>query len=132
MAVNLPSLSSSGFISDPAVKLDKLLSYFFVADFSQSNQHKGRVASLPYLVKNYGDQPNILVDRIQTTVENMLGAYFESVQVLVTEEDPLTVKPEYNVRLEGSVTHNGKKYDIARLLNVSNSTLMSVSELQIK
>lgn len=132
MSVDLPTLSSGGFISDPAVKLEKLIAYFFIADYSQSNQHKDRVASLPYLIKAHGNTPNILAERIQSSLEIMLGAYFESTHVEVYEEDPLSSDPKYNIILEGTVTHGGKRYDISRLLTVANSTLSSVSELQIK
>lgn len=132
MSIDLPTLSSGGFISDPAVKLERVLSYFFIADYSQSNQHRDRVASLPYLIKTHGHNPSVLVERIQTTLEGMLSAYFESTYVDVSQEDPLTVSPEYNIVMEGTVTHGGKKYDVSRLLTISNSTLSSVSELQIK
>ena len=132
MSIDLPTLSSSGFVSDPAVKLERLVSYFFIADNSQSNQHIGRVASLPYLVKVHGSKPNILVERVQSALEGMLTPYFDTVSVSVTEEDPLTVQPQYNIIMEGSVTHNGKKYDIAKQLGVSNNILSSVSELNIK
>lgn len=132
MTMELPTLSSGGFIHDPAVKLEKIVAYFFIADYSQSNQHRGRVASLPYLIKNHGHEPSILVDRIQSTLEGMLGAYFDTCYVNVSQEDPLTSKPEYNIIVDGTVSQGGKKYDISRLLTISNNTLASVSELQIK
>lgn len=132
MAIDLPTLSSAGFVSDPAVKLERLVSYFFITDYSQSNQHHGRVASLPYLIKAHGTNPDILVDRIQVALENMLSSYFDAVNVEVREEDPLLSNPVYNIVLEGTVTQDGKRYDISKLLNISHNTLNKVSELQIK
>ena len=132
MSVDLPTLSSGGFIRDPAVKLERIISYFFIADYSQSNQHRDRVSSLPYLIKTYGHDPSILVERIQSALEGMLGAYFDSAYVNVNQEDPLSPEPEYNIIMEGTVSHGGNKYDISRLLTISNNTLASVSELQIK
>lgn len=131
MSIDLPTLSSSGYVSDPATKLERLVAYFFIADYSQSNQHFGKVASLPYLIKAHGERPDVLVDRIQGTLELMLSSYFESSYVNVSLQDPLSVDPEYDIVLEGNVTHAGVKYDISRLLTISNNTLSKVSELKI-
>jgi hypothetical protein len=130
--ISLPTLSSAGFVRDPAVILDRQLSYFFIADYSQSNQHLGRVASLPFLIKNHAHQPDILVDRIQNSIEGMLSAYFESVSINVELTEPFEDAPQFDIALEGTVTQNGNRYGIARLLTISNSTLQSVAELAIK
>lgn len=130
--VSLPTLSSAGFVRDPAVILERQLSYFFIADYSQSNQHYGRVASLPYLIKNYAHRPDMLVDRIATAIENMLASYFESVAITVELTEPYEDSPQFDITLEGSVTQNGSRYGIARLLTISNSTLKNVADLAIK
>lgn len=132
MAIRLPTLSSAGFVRDPAVVLERQLAYFFVADYSQSNQHADRVSSLPYLIKGHAHTPSILIDRIQSAVEKMLSAYFDGVDVIVSLKDPLSDSPQFDIILEGTVTQEGKRFTMAHLLNISNSTLKSVSELQIK
>lgn len=128
----LPTLSSAGFIQDPAVILDRQLSYFFIADYSQSNQHRGRVASLPYLIKVHGNRPEVLVERIGTTLQNMLGAYFDSVAITADYTQTAPDSPEYDITLEGTVTQDGTQYGIARLLTISNNTLKTVAEFAIK
>lgn len=132
MSEDMPSLSSAGFIKDPALKLEKAMSYFFIADYSQSTQHAGRIASLPYLVKQHGRRPEELADRVESTVTSLLNAYFDSSTVDVYVQDPLSDKPEYGIVLEGSVVENGKTYSISKLLSVSNNLLQQVADFNIQ
>lgn len=127
----LPTLSTAGFVQDPAVILERQLSYFFIADYSQSNQHRGRVASLPYLIKMYGNRPEVLIERIDSTLQSMLGAYFDSVSITMDYVQADTSSPEYDITLEGVVTQNGTQYGIARLLTISNNTLKTVADFAI-
>lgn len=132
MSMKLPTLSSAGFVDDPSVKLDRILSYFFIADHSQSNQHAGRVASLPYLIKNHAHDPDALIDRIQTALSGLLSSYFDTVSVSVSLEDIMLREPKYNIILEGSVSQDNTQYSLSRLLTISNNTLLRVAELQVK
>lgn len=134
MSANVPTLSSAGFVSDPARKLDHLMSYFFIAEYSQSTVHAGYVTSLPYLIKNHAHDPAVLVDRIETSLKRMLDGYFEDVTINVTL-DPVKEEnqdPKIDIQVEGIVVDEGKSYPLAKLLSIANDKLTKVSDLQIR
>lgn len=132
MAMSLPTLSSAGYLEDPAQLLDKQLAYFFVADYSQSNHHRGMVSSLPFLIKQYSDVPHQLISATEEALSRMLQVYFDKVAVLVRLEDDPDNGNEYKMYIEGTVTYNRREYDMYRLLIISNKTIANVSEFVIK
>lgn len=132
MSEDMPSLSSAGFIKDPAAKLEKVFAYFFIADYSQSNQHRGTIASLPYLIKTHGHRPEDLSDQIENTLRIVLSSYFDTADVKVSIKDPLDDGPEYDIVVQGTVVEQGKTHGLAKLLSVSNNTLNKVSNFTVK
>lgn len=129
---SVPSLSSAGFVKDPAIKLDKLLSYFFICDKSQSNEFRDITASLPYLIKQYGDNPSNLSRETTTALNRMLGAYFDDVNIDVDVIVKVDKPEEYDMQVEGYVVHNQKRFALTRLLTVSNNSIAAVSEFNVK
>lgn len=132
MPMAVPTLSTAGFLEDPAQKLDKILSYFFVADKSQSNVHDGLVSSLPYIIKEYSHNVNQLVNETQNAIIRMLNASFDECTVTVRVEDSKENGNEYNMFVEATVISDRKDYTLYRLVSVANETISKVSEFYVK
>lgn len=129
MTYSLPTLSSAGYVQDPAQILDTLLSYFFVADYSQSNAHYGEVASLPYIIKVNSNNRGGLTRDVESTLVRMLGAYYDSVSINVTVEENNGSPESYDIRVTGSVTSKGRQYSLAKLASVANDKLIKTATL---
>lgn len=129
MPISLPTLSTAGFIKDPAQTLDALLSYFFVADYSQSNAHYGNVASLPYLIKTKSNDIGGLTRAIESTVSNLLNAYYDTVDIYVTLEQNNISTESYDIKVSGTVTLDGKSYTLAKLISIANDKLIKTANL---
>ena len=63
MGKPLPTLSSSGFVSGIAEKADRLMSYYFVSEDSQSNLYRGQITSLPKQIQLLGNDEQALTSR---------------------------------------------------------------------
>lgn len=129
--IPLPTLSSGAYIRDPGQILDRQMAYFFVADYSQSNVHRGSVSSLPYIIKTYSHDKQQLITQTELAINQMLKA-FDSVNIAVTVEESQTNGNEYNMMLEGYVVADKKQYSIAKLLTISHNKLANVSEFELK
>lgn len=132
MVMAVPTLSTAGFLEDPAQKLDKILSYFFVADRSQSNVHLGLVSSLPYIIKQHTHNVTELTNETQSALLRMLEVYFDSASVTVRVENSAENGNEYNMFVEAAVTSNRKEYSLYRLVSVANETIDKVTEFYVK
>ena len=129
--IGLPTLSSAAYLQDPGQILDRQMSYFFVADYSQSNVHRGSVSSLPYIIKTYSHDKSQLITQTELAINRMLSG-FDSVNITVSVEDSTTNANEYNMILEGYVIADKRQYGIAKLLTVNHNKLAKVSELDVR
>lgn len=130
MGKPLPTLSSSGFVSGIAEKADRLMSYYFVSEDSQSNLYRGQITSLPKQIQLLGNDEQALTSRITTELERLLGSYFDGVEVNVTTAIPNTQDPNrINVTVSATVAENGQQYSLAKLINVVNSRIVKIIDI---
>ena len=131
MSMGLPTLSSAGYIDDPAQKLDSILAYFFIADQSQSNHHRGLVSSLPFIIKQYSDNVNALISSTEEALIRMCSVYFDSCSITASVQPSTTNDNEYNLIIEGSVSSDKKQFSIYKLLIVSNNKISNINDILI-
>lgn len=81
MKKSVPNLSIRGFVSDIVGRVDLLLSYFLVANYSQTELYYSKITSLPYLVKQYGNDPRQLTSEVQSALTTYFTRYFEGILV---------------------------------------------------
>lgn len=130
MANVVPTLDTSGWVSGPAEKAERLMAYFFVSEYSQSEVHAGQIKSLPYLVSMYGREPYALRGEAERALIGILRPYFDDVDASVSvpvEVDPSTNKIDLTVTC--TVVQDGKSYSLGRMLTYVNSKLSKVSDL---
>lgn len=129
MAVQVPTLSASGWAGNISEKLDKLISYFFLSDFSQSHLYRGHVASLPYIIQSSSDNKSLLRTQTQKTLMDLLRPYFDTVQIDVTliaidEANPDNI----NLRVDATVTQDAVLYSVGREVQIVNSKVVAIFE----
>lgn len=116
----LPTLSSSGWIEEIPEKADRLLSYFFVSEHSQSAIFKGSITSLPHLIQAYGNDPSTLKSEVTRKLQNFLERYFD--EAAIETEISNAEQPHSRMDLEISVRlrDGGEGYSLARIVKTLN------------
>ena len=126
----LPTLSSSGFVSGIAEKADRLMSYYFASEASQSNLYRGEITSLPKQIQLLGNDEAALSTRIRTELERLFGNYFDGVEVNVNTDIPNAADPNrINVTVSATLIEGGQQYSLGRLINVVNSRIAKIIDI---
>lgn len=93
--VVIPTMSTDGCVSDTPTKLDRALSYFFVAHADQCYCSE-TVYSLPNIVQEAGTNPDAFVQLLETALRQYLTDMFDRSQVSVS------LDPNTNNQLGGT------------------------------
>lgn len=124
---SLPTLSSSGILTEPNQVADYLFKCFLSSEASQSSYFN--IFSLPYLVEQNTGRVNNLPDDVSEALKGLYGAYFESVSVNVQLKD-LPEEPEkLALIIRMTLTIDGKIYDLSRLVEKTDNNLFIESPL---
>lgn len=130
MAEQVPSLSAKGWLADPKAKADRLMAYYMTSNYSQTNLFRGEIVSLPKQIQQYGKSATDLRDYIQSDVERLFGAYFDSVSCEVTTDRP---DPEdegrLNITVSAFLTQDGQTYSLGRLIEVNNNIVNRIMDI---
>lgn len=130
MATEIPSLSSAGWIATPYEKLDKLLSYYFVSESSQTNIYRGQIQSLPADIKVAGNDEDGIIDRVRNSLTLLLEPYFDTTSVVVTVEYPDDASDSrMNVTCSINVTQDGVTYTASRMFQAVEGTLQRIFDI---
>lgn len=121
--VPLATLSTDGYVKDPARISAKLLSYFFKSDKSQSVNYRNSISSLPYIISKNPNNIQAIKDDIENGLTKMFSAHFDQVSVLPSHNmivDPATGKEtgRVNINVAISFMHNGQLKQVARLISI--------------
>lgn len=125
--IPVPSLSAAGWITSPAEKADALFAHFYESEKSQTYLYGGNVSNLQWLIEQYGHNVIELAAQIRSTIELYLGRYYDAVNAQVTHNDNED-NPTNSITLSihCDVTENGKLYSFGKLLNVTNSKIEKI------
>lgn len=131
---NLVTLSLDGIIRDPIQKADRLLAYFFANDKHQSNNQLGMIATLPGIIQECGNKPELVSSAVQSELDNLYSNYYDAVNCEVTAKEPDNVYQSGNdlsCDLEVRLTfkQNGQTYNLAKIASIVNSKLVKVAEV---
>ncbi len=131
----LATLDQDGNINSPSKIADRLMSYFYSSDFSQSTASYGDIISLPAIIQRNSNNPDQVVSDVASGLESLFRPYFDSVSFDVkyetdVKESGLNVRSRYNIKVYGNMSKDGKDYSLANLLAITNNKLSKVSELE--
>ena len=123
------TLDTSGYVSDPPMVTDIVMNNFFVANYSQTNVHWGQIHSLPYLLAKYAQDMNGLSNNIESALQTMLGAHFDTVNVSceivpITQDNPLQ-----NIRVTATVYKDGAGFDVGKLLTLVKNRISKIENI---
>ena len=132
----LSTLDQDGNISSPSKIADRLMSYFYASDFSQSTALYGDIISLPAIIQKNSNNPDQVVSDISSGLTTLFLPFFDSVNFDVTYEidnqnTGLNIRSRYNIKVYGSMSKDGVDHNLANLLAITNKQLSKVSELEV-
>lgn len=130
MVIPVPTLSTQGWVTDLAGKIDTLLAHYISSDYEQSNTFKGSISNLQYLIEQHSGDPLSTADSIARSVQTYLGRYYENViaeakfSLIDEKESRSTVK----ITLSLNFTEEGVTHTANRLLTYFNGKFKEITE----
>ena len=122
----LPTLSTDGWVNELAMKADRIMSYFFISDFSQTELYPDKITSLPYIIKvNAGDEM-LLKSEMTRALNAYLSRHFDKADVSVSTNITSDTDHRLEIKLIITVYENDVQYNLGRLIQTVNSTISSI------
>lgn len=123
----LGTFSEDGWLEPGEVLFDRIMSYFLVADFSQSNEHMGLISSFPAIIQStQGDLTQTTMVTRQT-LERYLSRYFTNVVVEVAEVVNDVDPKKTGIRIYASATDaKGNVVNLGRTVLYSGSLISEI------
>lgn len=127
MTIPVPTLSSSGWVTEISEKADRLMSYFFVSEASQSLVYAGRISSLPEIIQLHGHDELQLEAAMRDVLRTYLERYFTAVDITVKATIPGS-SDDNRIQISTQITvyENSLNYEVGHLIEVLNSTIQSI------
>lgn len=121
----VPHLGSKSWVSDPSQKLSLIFAHSIASTYSQSNQYRGSITSIGYLVTQWENDPGRLVEELETALERIYGRYFDTVSVVVQHDaDPdLT---DYSLSFDINATVESVNYNLGVSASLKDSLLTNI------
>lgn len=116
----IPSLSSSGYVTEPKQKLALMFSHAFRIRHNDSNLHRDYIVSIQKVIAEHQKQPDLLVSALTQELTAYFERVFERAQVTITRED--IDQSIYHLTLDAVVWENGVQHSLGRVLSVDPST----------
>lgn len=126
----VPTLSPAGWITNIVDKLDFLITYTFLSNYSQSNIYKGKIVSIQWMIQEYGSDLTRLTSYMTISLEEYFKRYFDEAVVIVERsklDDPSSNK--VTLSLIVNVTDNGVMYSLAHSVSMANSVFSGYAKL---
>jgi len=127
---SVPNLSHRGFVNDIVGRVDLLLSYFLVANYSQTELYYSKITSLPYLVKRFGEDPRQLVSQVQSSLTTYFSRYFEGILIECDFQylDRIAATGPYRITIQiTALDQNGVRVNIASELSMIDGTFKEIA-----
>lgn len=127
--VPAPTMSTLGWVIDPVVKFDKLLSDFFLADPNQSYLYAKSIVTMQSLIHQNPTNPAAFVGSLQESLRTYLEAYYTSVDVRASVENPQADLARVTVMLNIAVNDNGASKQFSKMLLTANGSLQKIIDI---
>lgn len=124
----MPTLDSSGWVSDPPNIVNRILTNFFVANHSQTVVHWGKVYSLPFIIAENAEDDVGLKEDIKTALSTMLRGYFTNVTVDIDVVPFNDADQRRNVIIDVLVNVNDATYSLGKLLTLVKDNIIEIKD----
>ena len=126
----LPTLSTDGWVTSTAQKVDYMLGHFYAAEITQTQLFPNNVHSFVNLVQRYKDNLVELSSQVQDSLRRYFGAYFPAVKVRVLHRDMPDRPGQVALHMFIEVTDkDGGSYNAARVAELEDSKIMKISAI---
>lgn len=116
------TMSTLGWVTDPALKLDRLFTYWLGSQDSQTYTYAGKIYSFQRLIVKYDGQPQLLAEAVGQQLTEMLSRHFpEQVSVTASPKDIPNHGGRYHLNINVSLSLNDKLYDVPFALNIEGT-----------
>lgn len=113
MANPVPTLR--GLLFEPNTKLSQLWEYFYTTESDQSLMFSDHIVSLPYLIAQFGEEPDTMAIELENALKALCQPYFDGVDVIVTHSIDRSGRDAYHVSLQ--VDEAGKAYSLSQSIS---------------
>lgn len=123
MGKTLPTLTTDGFITHPPHLLVKLYEYYISSDYLQSVTFFTEIRSLPYMLKEHGDDINKLEMALNKDFTSLLRRYWSIVEVdftFIKQDDYY-----YRMSLDVDINVDGMSHNLKESLLLTHDTFIN-------
>lgn len=123
----LPSLSEHGWITNPIEIADKIFSYFFTSEYSQTYLFRNKIASLPYILQQNQDNLGKLATDVEYWLRTLFSNYFQNTDVsaIVNPNADNPNKHQLTIYVQFQ-DKEGKTYSLGKLIEISDLTIRNI------
>jgi hypothetical protein len=116
----VPTLSTFGWVKNPAESADFLLSHMFHSDKFQTCLYGNNITSMPWILEEASGSTDKAVMAVRQAIITYMSRYYDSVQanVSVTEEDSSTSSSKMRMSLDIRLIKDGVEYQVSRLISL--------------
>lgn len=125
-----PSLSEDGWVNNSVKLADKLLSDFFISDYSQTYLYSGAVSSFPWIIQNKQGNVTETAALVQSTLNVYFSRYFNNVVVESQDQTSADSPSKGQITLYVKFTDDdGIEYVVGKLLEIADMNITKIINL---
>lgn len=125
----VPTLSEDGWVTTPAGKVDKLLSYAYLSQASQSVLYNGNIVSVAKILAQHGTDEHGLKEELEAGFIKLMSGYFDSVEATVSVTPDRDKPTNLTINIQIYVVDDGYTYSAGHLLTTLDSNILRVFEI---
>lgn len=125
----VPVLGAAGFSSDLVVKVDQVMSNFYICQPSQSDFFRDNIASLGGIIAMHGNSEIACVREIREKFGPYLSRQFDEV-IQLDINSSTTTDGGIEIQITAIVRDGNKSIDIAHVVSSKDSKIRSIIDLQ--
>lgn len=131
MALSIPTMSITGWVSDIAANADYLLACYITANVHDSVLHQGQNTTMQYTLKEFANNMQAIEERMHDDLlakfQTVFGNTAEVIVEVDTEDDK---KPgQYTIRFTGTVYDGTVAYVVGRLVQYENGRVIKIVKI---
>lgn len=127
----VPTMSTNGWVTAEAPRLDYLMVYFFLTDKLQSTLYEANIVSLPWILKENPKDMDVACEEVRKQLFTYLRPYYDSVALDVNwvNTNPDTDATKVTMTIYATVTLNGITKSAGKVLDVVDGKMVEFADI---
>jgi hypothetical protein len=130
MKAAIPTLTTAGWVRNPATAVSILFDYLHTTEATQSYFFEDEIHSLPKLTQMYGQQPSKLASHLETTLFDLYTRYFDAARVTVQPRLDQNESGRYTLEISLVAIDGDQHFSLGRVLEIVGSKILNVYSQQ--